>query len=65
MSISKPVREAIKEFLRIELIAAIPVLIVALQTEGMTLELITLQTVIAMLRGFEKYLYKSGKPSLF
>ena len=60
----KAIKEGIKDFLRVELLAVIPVLIVAFQAPEVTVKLIVLQTVVAALKGLEKYLHKSEKPAL-
>jgi len=60
----KALVSGLRDFLRVELLAVVPVLIVSLQAPEITVKLIVLQTVVAVLKGIEKYLHKAEKPAL-
>lgn len=57
----KPVLEAIKEFTRIGLLAAIPVLIDGLNNNHIDWRLIGVSFAIAVLKAIDKYLHKLGR----
>jgi len=56
--------EGIKDFLRVELLAVVPVLVVALQTPEVTVKIVLLQTLVAVLKGVDKFLHKAEKKAL-
>jgi len=61
MTLSKPLIDAIKEFLRIALIAALPMLIVQLESGESSWQSILLVIVIALLKALDEFLHEKGK----
>lgn len=61
MTIPKPLLEALKELLRVVLIALIPVIILQIQDAQIDAEALVVVAVIAGLRFVDKFLHEIGK----
>lgn len=61
MTIPKPLLEALKELLRVVLIALIPVIILQIQDAQIDAEALVVVAVIASLRFVDKFLHEIGK----
>lgn len=59
-SIPMPVVEGVKESLRLAVIAAIPLIIAGINAGYIDWRLVVGAAVIAVLKGFDKYLHKTG-----
>ena len=58
---NEPIIEALKELLRVTLLAVVPILIVSLESGNLDLKLIGVVAAIAALRALDKWLYLWGK----
>lgn len=61
MQLPKPVIEATKELARVAMLAAIPVLIIALEQNKLNARVLYATVGIAVLRAVDKYLHEAGK----
>lgn len=60
----KGVEEAVRELIRVVLIAVIPVVYLSLEQGTVDWKAVTLVAVVAALRGVEKYLYETKRAHL-
>ena len=58
---SNSLKEAIKEFGRIVVLAVVPVLIAGLEGSGVSFKTVAIVGALALLRAIDRYLHKVGK----
>ena len=61
IKLSRPLREACKEFGRVVVLAVIPVLIAGLEGTGVNFKQVAIVGAVAFLKSVDRYIHKIGK----